>query len=233
MSRANLGTSKYDILETFAQLVAELGYDEVSLRMIAEDLGLSKGTIVHHYGTKARMLEAVHHEYMERRLREAELILEETQDPVNQLTGLIAQLLLTQRDDRAATVAFAREISRFSSLEVMQDVRRMRNEYSDLMLRVIQRGIEERAFRPDNAELISLQIFGMCNWTWTWLRPEGRWSVGEILRTWVATVLTGLEVRPDRSGSPDPDRILKRVEEIIAGSASGSDRVVSKSSASG
>jgi AcrR family transcriptional regulator len=39
-------TSKYDIVNTFATRVAELGYDQVSLGMIAKELGLSKGTIV-------------------------------------------------------------------------------------------------------------------------------------------------------------------------------------------
>ena len=48
--------SKDQILRTFADMVAEHGYDNVSLSMVAGELGISKGTIVHHYGTKDRML---------------------------------------------------------------------------------------------------------------------------------------------------------------------------------
>ena len=38
-------SSKPEILRVFARHVADLGYDEVSLRMVAEELGISKGTI--------------------------------------------------------------------------------------------------------------------------------------------------------------------------------------------
>ena len=125
-------SSKPDILRVFARHVADLGYDEVSLRMVAEELGISKGTIVHHYSSKDRLLEAVHSEYMRRRLAEAHMILEQIEGPAEQVVALISQLLIAQRDDRAATVAFAREFVRFSSLKVMHDVRRYaRRVYSD------------------------------------------------------------------------------------------------------
>jgi TetR/AcrR family transcriptional regulator, cholesterol catabolism regulator len=59
---------KDDILRCFAELVAERGYDAVSLRDVAETLEISKGTILHHFRSKDRMLEQVHADYMRRRL---------------------------------------------------------------------------------------------------------------------------------------------------------------------
>jgi AcrR family transcriptional regulator len=225
MPRTSTRTSKYEILTTFAEMVARLGYDEVSLRMIAEELSLSKGTIVHHYGTKDRMLEAVHHEYMTRRLREARRILEQPWNASERISALMGQLLLAQRDDRAATVAFAREISRFSAMEVMNEVRTMRNEYSALVRTVIEEGMADGSFRADNPDLISLQIFGMCNWAWTWLRPEGRWSVAEIAKTWTATVLTGLTAPGDAHEHVDIDAILESVERFMAEGAAAPEAV--------
>jgi AcrR family transcriptional regulator len=218
MVRTNLRTSKYDILDTFARLVAQLGYDEVSLRMVAEELNLSKGTIVHHYGTKDRILEAVHNDYMTRRLREAHEILDRISDPADQLTAFVAQLLLAQRDDRPATVAFAREIARVSTLELMKDVRAMRNQYAQLVQQAVQRGMDAGVFRRDDADLITLQIFGMCNWSWTWLRRDGQWSIAEIVDTWVGTLLSGLNLRAD-GGAPDRAPIVEMVEQIMASSA--------------
>jgi AcrR family transcriptional regulator len=209
-------TSKYAILDTFARRVAELGYDEVSIRLIAEDLGLSKGTIVHHYGSKDKLLEALHNEYMARRLKEAHAILERFEEPAECVAAIIAQLIVAQRDDRASTVAFAREIARFARLDLMAEVRSMRNEYSQLLRAVVQRGMEQGDFRPDNADLITLQIFGMCNWSWTWMRPEGRWSVAEIVRTWTTNILSGLVVRDAVSTAIDTARIVTTVEEIMA-----------------
>ncbi|WP_197504060.1 TetR/AcrR family transcriptional regulator [Mycobacterium sp. 852014-50255_SCH5639931] len=43
-----------EILEAFVRYVAERGYERTNLGDITDDLGMSKGTIVHHFGTKVR-----------------------------------------------------------------------------------------------------------------------------------------------------------------------------------
>jgi AcrR family transcriptional regulator len=207
--------SKDLILKTFTDMVAAHGYDEVSLSMVARKLDLSKGTIVHHYTTKDRMLEAIHHEYMIRRTAEIRQIIDELKTPADQLTGFIAQLLLCERDDRAATVAFAREIARFSTLDLMADVRHMRAEYTALLRGVIERGMDEGDFRRDDAEFTTLQIFGMCNWSWTWLRPDRDWPIADIVRTWSTNILIGMGAG-GKKRIPDVDRIVDRVSEIMS-----------------
>ena len=63
-ARRNARASAADILRCFTELVAERGYDEVSVRDVAEALEISKGTILHHFGTKEAMLEQMHNDYM-------------------------------------------------------------------------------------------------------------------------------------------------------------------------
>ena len=183
---------KAEIVRCFGELVAEHGYDNVSLRDVAEQLDMSKGTILHHFRSKDRLLERVHADYMERRLAEAHTMLARLESAPEQLAGLIYQLMCAEHDDRSATVAFAREIMRFASEEVMSDVRRMRDEYSDLVNAVVQRGMDEGQFVQADAAIVTLQIFGMCNWSWTWYRPNGSWSAEDIARTFTKVILGGL-----------------------------------------
>lgn len=183
---------KADIVRCFGELVAERGYDGVSLRDVAERLGMSKGTILHHFQSKDRLLERVHADYMERRLAEAHELLARLESPSAQLAGLIYQLMRAEHDDRSATIAFAREIMRFASDEVMSDVRRMRDEYSGLLRTVVQRGTDEGEFVEADAAIVTLQIFGMCNWSWTWYRPNGAWSPEDIAETFTRVILGGL-----------------------------------------
>src|SRR4051794_19136496 len=49
------GGRRAEILVTFTRHVAERGYDRANFGDVAAELGLSKGTIVHHFGTKDRM----------------------------------------------------------------------------------------------------------------------------------------------------------------------------------
>ena len=145
-------------------MVAERGYDNVSLRDVAEALDMSKGTILHHFGSKDSLLEHVHSDYMERRLAEAHSLLARIESPPDQLAALIYQLMLAEHHDRSATVAFAREIVRFASDEIMSDVRRMRDEYTGLLRGVVQRGMDAGPVRRgqrrdrDAADLRHVQL---------------------------------------------------------------------------
>jgi TetR/AcrR family transcriptional regulator, cholesterol catabolism regulator len=220
-----------DIIRCFGQMVAERGYDNVSLRDVAEALDMSKGTILHHFGSKDRLLEHVHASYMERRLEEAHSLLEELDSPRDQLAALIYQLMLAEHHDRSSTVAFAREIVRFASDDIMSDVRRMRDEYSGLLRGVVQRGMDEGVFAEGNAAIVTLQLFGMCNWSWTWYRPEGAWTAEDIAETFIRVIFNGLRrSRPLQPAARVPEvvrdtmRSLEDSQRSAAAASAGSSR---------
>lgn len=191
-----------EILRCFTEMVAERGYDEVSVRDVAEALEISKGTILHHFGSKEALLEELHRDYMRRRLAEADELLAAHPDPVDQLQLIVYQLMLAQRDDRAATVAFAREIVRFADGDGMAEVRGMRDAYSKLVAGIVGRGVEQGVFEEVDPSLAALQLFGMCNWSWTWFEPDGRWPAQRIAAQFCGTLLGGLmrEAPPELGG---------------------------------
>ena len=199
---------KADIIRCFSELVAERGYDAVSLRDVAETLEISKGTILHHFRSKDRLLEQVHSEYMQRRLREARSFLARLDSPADQVCALIYQLMYAEAHDRAATVAFAREIVRFASEDVMAEVRTMRDEYSSLLRKALARGMEAGQFVTADPAIVALQIFGMCNWSWTWYRPDGAWTADDIAETFSTVLFRGL------AGGRKP-RLSSRVPELV------------------
>ena len=202
-------SKRTEILRSFTALVAERGYDEVSLRDVAEAVEVSKGTILHHFRNKESLLEELHRDYMLRRLTEAHELLDAHPDPVDQLQLIVYQLLLAQRDDRAATVAFAREIVRFASEEVMAEVRAMRHEYSTLVTDVIRRGVAAGEFTAVDPALAALQLFGMCNWSWTWFEPAKEWSAEQIAAEFCRTLLDGLLRKGGRN--LDGERLARAV----------------------
>lgn len=212
-SREEVGIARRaEIVALFAQMVAERGYDNVSIRDVAEALGLSKGTIVHHFMSKDRLLERVHADYMARRLAELHCILDAADDPAMQLGCVIQQLVACMGSDRNATIAFAREVMRFAADDIMIDVRAMRRDYYSLVRDVLQRGMQDGSFRRDDDAIVALQIFGMANWSWTWFRPEGEWSPDRIAETFIRTTLAG--IRSD-SSSPLDRQWFEKVRRIV------------------
>ncbi len=187
-----------EILETFTRCVAERGYDAANFSDIAGELGLSKGTIVHHYGTKDRLLASAHESYLRRRLAEAALIRDRLATPTQQLAGLLYAFVLYQVVDREATVAFQREIVRLAGHEAMAEGRRLRADYLGLVRSVLADGVASGEFRPCDIEVQSLLIFGSAQWAWTWFDPDGPVSAEQVGAQLVDLVLGGLAVRRSR-----------------------------------
>lgn len=203
-------SKRAEILLSFTELVAERGYDEVSVRDVAESLEISKGTILHHFGSKEAILEQINNDYMRRRLAEARDYLPGLDDPVDELQAFICHLMLCQQDDRAATVAFSREIVRSASEPVMAEVRQLRDEFSAVLVQIIERGVSRGAFGECDPRLTALQIFGMVNWAWTWFVPGGRKTAVEIADQFSRTVIGGLAPGASRDAT-DSERLAAAV----------------------
>lgn len=188
-------SAKGEILRRFAEMVAERGYDQTAIGDVAAELGLSKGTIVHHYGSKLALLEKVHSDFMQRRLMEGRAVLEKLSNPAEQLGAMIYCLLLIYRQDRTAALAFTREIPHFAADAEMAGVRELRDEYFDLVRGIISRGMGSGLFRAEDPTIVTLQVFGMCNWSWTWLAPDGDRSIEDVAAIYTRTFLAGLASR--------------------------------------
>jgi AcrR family transcriptional regulator len=193
-----------EILEVFTDKVARQGYDATSFAELADEMEISKGTIVHHFGSKDRMFEEMVLMYMNRRLADLEVIQRDAKDPAVQLRLLILCTLQAQRDDRAATIAVSREFLRFVHEPLMTEVLALRAKYARTVSSIIEDGVKQGLFRPTEPMIAALQIIGMCNWAWTWLRPDGRLTIEEVAGTFIRSVMNGVLVRVDEGAMEIP-----------------------------
>ncbi len=191
-------SSRDEIRNAFTRRVAELGYDGTNFGAIADELGISKGTIVHHFGTKEKLFADAHEQYMERRLAEAHAIVDSLPSPDQQMAGLVWAFSMYQTYGRTETVAFQREIIRFNDAESMRHSKDLRDEYLDLINRVLQSGIDAGLFREGPAAIWALQIFGGTQWMWTWFNPDGQIANDTVAQAYVALILRGLMREPER-----------------------------------
>jgi AcrR family transcriptional regulator len=189
------GGRRQEILDLFVELVAEKGYDGTHLSELARRLGISKGTIVHHFTSKDRMLAESHLRYVRRRLAEARTIVSSLPTAPERLTALVYSFILYQHEDRAATIAFQRETVRFRENEVMAESQHLRDEYFELLAGVLQAGFDDgslRAPRRGDARLGALAMLGSAHWAWTWYDPKGRSRPEEVAAAFLELYLGGL-----------------------------------------
>jgi len=176
---------------------------------------------VHHYGTKDRLLAALHESYMRRRLAEAYLMMNRLSSPPEQLAGLLFAFMLYQVHDRDATVAFQREIARLSDHAALSEGLRLRGEYLELVRGILRKGMQSGQLREGDPQLQSLLIMGSAQWAWTWFDPAGPHTAEEVGASLVDIVLGGLLTRPAGvSELADTDgAVLKVVRSCLADAA--------------
>jgi TetR/AcrR family transcriptional regulator, cholesterol catabolism regulator len=212
-----------EILDAFTRAVAERGYDGTNFGDLAAGLGISKGTIVHHFGTKDRMLRELHENYMRRRLAEVRIVWARLTRPSQRLAAFVHLGVRYQVVDRIATVAFQREVRRFAAAPGMETSLALRDEYRRLVERVLAEGVAAGEFRPGDDRLRTLQLFGSVHWMWTWFDPDGARPVEDVAASFVDMVLAGVLADPSLAGEfADPaGTVAAAVEEALRGGAAG------------
>lgn len=159
------------ILSHAAQLFAQRGYAGTSMNEVAAACGVSKATLYHYVRDKHDLAVRIAEEHVLR----LEALVEETlaahADPEQRLQALIR--------------GFGREYAQAQNAHrvLTEDVRFLREEDQQRILDVERRVVaafaqtiaQVRGEPPDSAlgKPLAMLLFGMINWTFTWLRPGG------------------------------------------------------------
>jgi AcrR family transcriptional regulator len=201
------------ILETFVRHVAERGYDGTNLGDIANELSISKGTIVHHFTSKDRMLAEAHEGYMRRRIAEACVITSALRTPSERVAGLVFAGLLYQHEDRSATIAFQREVNRFREDDVMHESQQLRADYLRILVGVLEEGIADGSFRTVDPKVVARAIMSVNQWAWTWYEPDDTRPPEAVAAQFNDLFQGGLV--NDRNALPEPDALFKNIAPVV------------------
>jgi TetR/AcrR family transcriptional regulator, cholesterol catabolism regulator len=208
-----------EILDAFVRYVAERGYDRTNIGDIADELGMSKGTIVHHFGTKAQMLRELEETHLARQLDALRMIWGRLAAPHERVAAIVYTSALLQVTARHATVASQREVVQLSSDPAMRQVRKLRRQLQALTVEEIRNGVHDGVFRSVDVELAALQLWGSLEWMWVWFDPTDARTPEEVGAAFVDVFLGGLLL--DRLGlskwaNPAADLVLVVRESLAA-----------------
>jgi AcrR family transcriptional regulator len=183
-----------EILDRAAECFAERSYPAASMNDIAAACGTSKARLYHYYSSKEAILLDLLDRYTQR------------------LLALIAQAEATAQrrnlDDRAALHELIRsflqeyETSATRHVALLHDTKFLGEVQRELILdrqrdvvaavtRFLRRAYPARVTAA-NQTALTMMLFGMINWTFTWLRPGGPLSYPAFAEEVIAMVEHGL-----------------------------------------
>ena len=159
------------ILRHAAELFARRGYPATSMNEVAEACGLSKPTIYHYFRDKYNLLVHIADGHVSRLHALVEEVEGQHLEPEARLRELIHRFV-----EEYAEALHAHRV-------LTEDVRFLQPEDSERILgkeravvAVFARAVAQ--MRPDTeaaglAKALTMLLFGMINWMFTWLRPDG------------------------------------------------------------
>lgn len=171
-----------EILDVAAQCFAQQSYAAASMNDIASAGGTSKARLYHYYESKEAILFDLLDRYTQR------------------LLAIIGQVEATAQrrnlDDRAALHELVRsfleeyEHSATRHVALLHDTKFLSDAQRELIVnrqrdivsavtRFLRRAYPQRV-TPENQTALTMTLFGMINWTFTWLRPGGSMSYGQF-----------------------------------------------------
>ncbi len=171
---------KERILETSLHLFQEHGYHGVTVDKIVLEAGTSKGGFYHNYKSKDELLYEIHDVFISYVIEKAELSYTENKTPISRLSAILNSFIKVFDMYKPYITVFYEE-SAYLNHEFKQVINEKRDRYRKLLEKVIVEGQESGDFRNElPANIVTMAIIGMINWTYKWFKQDGPMTMEEI-----------------------------------------------------
>jgi TetR/AcrR family transcriptional regulator, cholesterol catabolism regulator len=196
MTRGRLASrSKQDarsaIVEAAVTLFAEEGYERTSLEDIADQLGVTKGTIYYHFSKKTEILFIIHDTFIDVLLQRIDDRANKPLAAVDELRFVFRDILWLMEHMHGYVQVFFEEWRALDEVQFLH-VRAKRDRYEAHVADVYRRGVAEGSLQDIPANMPVFALFGMANWTYQWYRHYGRMSHRDIAETLADIYFSGV-----------------------------------------
>ena len=182
-----------EVTQAAARLFSERGYHGTSMQHLGDALGIQRGSIYAHIGSKEELLFDVVNEGAEHFLRRAERVVESPTLASVKLRRLLVGHIETAIEHLDAATVFLNEW-RYLSDGPKAEIQAKRDRYEQMVREIIEAGVEEGEFRDDaDVRFAATLVLSAGNWTYAWYRPGGELGPTEIGERFATLVLKGLQ----------------------------------------
>ncbi|KJC35507.1 TetR family transcriptional regulator [Bradyrhizobium sp. LTSP885] len=173
------------------RLIFEQGYEAMSLRQLAAEVGIQAGSLYNHISTKQELLFDLVQDHINDLLRQLDLALEGKTDPVERLRSFVA-FHVTYHMTRKREVFIANSELRSLEPKNYDVVVTLRGAYEQRLAQILADGVSEGAFEVVDIQVATFAIIALLTGLCTWYRPGGRLTKEAIVAAHEKLVLSGV-----------------------------------------
>ncbi|MFG1393526.1 TetR/AcrR family transcriptional regulator [Xanthobacter agilis] len=179
------------IRQAGVHLIYKHGYEAMSLRQLAAEVGLQSGSLYKYFENKQNLLFDIVREHMEDLIAKAEADLDGVTDPLARLKAFTA-FHLRYHMTRMAHVFIANMEIRSLEDEHRAVIIAQRHRYEGLLEDILRRGAAAGAFEVNEPKVATYAIISMLTGICMWYRPEGRLSQDDLVDIYTGLVVGGV-----------------------------------------
>ncbi len=179
------------IIDTSARVFARRGYHATGIMELCAANDLGKGALYHYIGSKEALLVAIHDRVMDEVMLGADRVVVAGGTPPQQLARLGDELLDVIHRYPDHVWVFLHEFPALTG-ERAEQFRVRRREYERRVEAILRAGVDAGEFRELDPRLTAMAWLGMHNYTYLWLKPEGRLSSRDIARPFAEIFMRGI-----------------------------------------
>jgi len=179
------------IVDTSARVFAQRGYHATGIAELCAVNGLGKGAFYHYIGSKEELLAAIHDRVMDEVMLGADRVAQAAGSPAAQLAMLGDELIDVIYRYPDHVWVFLHEFPALTG-ERAEQFRVRRREYERRVETVVQAGIDAGEFREVDPRLTTLAWLGMHNYTYLWLKVDGRLSARDVAKRFGELFIRGI-----------------------------------------
>jgi TetR/AcrR family transcriptional regulator, cholesterol catabolism regulator len=156
------------------RLFRDKGYHATSMRDIAAEVGINKGSLYSYIRSKEDLLIPFFERAMGLLLAEIEAIsADESLTATERLKRAIKAHILNVTENLDILTVYLSEWRQLRA-DSLSTVRQQRERYAALFLTIVEDGVRRGEFRAIDPRISALGMIGMCNYLFRWYRPDGR-----------------------------------------------------------
>jgi AcrR family transcriptional regulator len=174
--------------EAALTLMARHGYDAVTMRRLAAEVGVQAAALYRYFPTKEDLLFTLMREHMEALLATWETASPTSIDPAARLAAFVRNHIRFHVERRRSTHVSNMEL-RSLSRERLSAILKLREGYEKQLRQILREGAEAGNFQVDDPKLTAMAIIQMITGVIVWFRPDERLSVDEVAHTYLGMTL--------------------------------------------
>ncbi len=184
-------TRKEEIINVASQLFKEKGYSAVSMRDIAQEMGMKAASLYNHIESKQEILSVLVLELARMFTSGMEEVLPARLSPLQKIEKIIQLHIEITVNYSEALAALNNDWMHLEGDDLDQFVQ-MREDYEENFRSIIKEGMELGQLRPHHPEVILFSILSTLRTLYLWYQKRGKLDVNVLKKDMTSVLLRGI-----------------------------------------